>query len=99
MWIRSKGADTVLTCRVHPSAPQNRIEKVQDDQLIVRLNSPPVEGKANKALIKLLAKTLHLAPSRLTLLQGDKSRTKIIAVQGMTPEQVQDILGLPGNQE
>jgi len=80
---------------VHPSAPQNRIEKVQDDQLIVRLNSPPVEGKANKALIKLLAKTLHVAPSRLTLIQGDKSRTKVIAVQDMTPDQVQSALAIP----
>jgi hypothetical protein len=88
MWIRSKGGDTILTCRVHPNAPQNRIEKVQDDQLIVRLNSPPVEGKANKALIKLLAKTLHIAPSRLSLIQGDKSRTKVIVIENMTSEQV-----------
>jgi len=99
MWIRSKLGDTILTCRVHPNAPHNRIEKIQDDQLIVRLNSPPVEGKANKALIKLLAKTLHVAPSRLSLIQGDKSRTKVIAVQDMTPEQVQNMLRLPGIQE
>lgn len=98
MWIRSKGQDTILTCRVHPNAPRNRIERIQDDQLVVRLNSPPVEGQANKALLRLLAKTLHVAPSRLTLIQGDKSRTKIIAIQDITPEQVQDILGLPGNQ-
>ena len=99
MWIRSRGGETILTCRVHPNAPQNRIEKVQDDQLVVRLNSPPVEGKANKALLKLLAKTLHVAPSRLTLIQGDKSRTKVIAIQDITPEQVLDILDLPDNEE
>ncbi|HQP31387.1 MAG TPA: DUF167 domain-containing protein [Deltaproteobacteria bacterium] len=99
MWIRSRGEETILTCRVHPNAPQNRIEKVQDDQLVVRLNSPPVEGKANKALLKLLAKTLHVAPSRLTLIQGDKSRTKVIAIQDITPEQVLDILDLPDNEE
>ena len=99
MWIRSKLGDTILTCRVHPNAPHNRIEKIQDDQLIVRLNSPPVEGKANKALLKLLAKTLHVAPSRLTLIQGDKSRTKVIAIQDITPEQVLDILDLPDNEE
>jgi len=99
MWIRSRGEETILTCRVHPNAPRNRIEKIQDDQLVVRLNSPPVEGQANKALIKLLAKTLHVAPSRLSLIQGDKSRTKVIAVQGMSPEQIQDILGLADNQE
>ena len=98
MWIRSKGGDTILTCRVHPNAPQNRIEKIQDDHLVVRLNSPPVEGKANKALIKLLAKTLHLAPSRLTLIQGDKSRTKVIAIQDMTPEHILNILKLAGNE-
>ena len=99
MWIRSRGEETILTCRVHTNAPQNRIEKVQDDQLVVRLNSPPVEGKANKALLKLLAKTLHVAPSRLTLIQGDKSRTKVIAIQDITPEQVLDILDLPDNEE
>ena len=99
MWIRSKGGDTVLTCRVHPNAPRNRIEKVQDDQLTIRLNSPPVEGQANKALIKLIAKSLHIAPSRLSLIQGDRSRTKIIAIQDMTPEQILNIINLPGNED
>ena len=99
MWIRSKGGDTVLTCRVHPNAPRNRIEKVQDDQLTIRLNSPPVEGQANKALIKLIAKSLHIAPSRLSLIQGDRSRTKVIAIQDMTPEQILNIINLPGNED
>jgi len=99
MWIRSRGGETILTCRVQPNAPQNRIEKIQDDQLVVRLNASPVEGKANKALLKLLAKALHVAPSRLSLIQGDKSRTKVIAVQAMSPEQVQDLLGLPSNED
>ncbi|MEN6475173.1 MAG: DUF167 domain-containing protein [Syntrophaceae bacterium] len=99
MWIRSKGGDTVLTCRVYPNAPRNRIEKVQDDQLTIRLNSPPVEGQANKALIKLIAKSLHIAPSRLSLIQGDRSRTKVIAIQDMTPEQILNIINLPGNED
>lgn len=98
MWIRSKGGDTILTCRVHPNAPQNRIEKVQDDQLIVRLNSPPVEGKANKALIKLLAKTLHLAPSRITILQGETSRIKVLVIEDIKLEIVAERLGIQSQQ-
>jgi len=98
MWIRSKGGDTILTCRVHPNAPQNRIEKVQDDQLIVRLNSPPVEGKANKALIKLLAKTLHLAPSRITILQGETSRIKVQVIEDIKLEIVAERLGIQSQQ-
>jgi len=99
MWIRSKAGDTIITCRVHPNAPQNRIEGVKDDQLIVRLNSPPVDGKANKALTRLLAKTLHVAPSRLSFIQGEKSRTKVIGIQDMTPEQILVILSLPDDED
>ena len=90
MWIRSRGEETILSCRVHPNAPRNRIEKVQDDQLVVRLNSPPVEGKANKALIKLLAKTLHLAPSRLSIQAPSQLHPwEITARSGFSPSRVQ----------
>ena len=92
MWIRGKGDATLITCRVHPSAPRDAIEGVRDEHLAVRLASPPVEGKANKALIKCIAKALHVAPTRIMLLQGEKARIKVLSVAGIDPETVRACL-------
>lgn len=92
MWIRGKGDATLITCRVHPNAPRDAIEGVRDDRLAVRLASPPVEGKANKALVKYIAKTLHVAPTRITLIQGEKARIKVLSVAEIDPETVRACL-------
>lgn len=51
-------------------------------RLKVRVTAPPSEGAANAALIRLLAKTLGLAPSRLSLVQGAADRRKLVAAEG-----------------
>ncbi len=92
MWIRAKNDLTLITCRVYPNARQDALEEIRDEHLVVRLNSPPIEGRANKALIALLAKRLGLAKSRCTIVQGHKQRIKVVGVSGMTPEEVRKTL-------
>lgn len=97
MWIHTKGDATLITCRVHPGAPRDAIEGVRDDHLMVRLTSPPVEGKANKALVKLMSKLLHVPQGRISILQGEKSRIKVLAVTGTDPQTIRkQLAGYPG---
>lgn len=68
---------TVFTLRVTPRARRNSIV-VQDGVLRIHVTAPPEDGKANKVVLKLLAKALRVAPSRLTLMRGDTGRDKLV---------------------
>jgi len=65
-----------------------------DEVLVVRLTSPPVEGAANSALVKLISKKLGIAKGRIRIVSGEKSRKKILEVEGMNLNDLLD--GLSG---
>ena len=81
-----------LPLRVMPNARVNRVELTDDGSLRIRLQAPPVEGKANQALLRFLAKTLDVPRSSVLLLSGEHHRTKVIAVTGWRPEAVRERL-------
>jgi uncharacterized protein (TIGR00251 family) len=62
--------------RVHPRAKHDEITGVRDGQLQIRTTAPPTDGKAIKAVVKMLAKHLEVAPSKLSLLRGETHRNK-----------------------
>jgi len=62
--------------------------------ILVRLNSPPVEGAANQELIELLAKALRIAKGSISIIGGGHNRSKTVRVLGLTPEQVRNLLNL-----
>ncbi|HNY65906.1 MAG TPA: DUF167 domain-containing protein [Deltaproteobacteria bacterium] len=94
MWIRGDKDGTVLVCRVHPNARKDAIEGVREDQLGIRLNAPPVEGKANKALQKFLSGILGIAKTKIEIRAGETGRIKVLALKGITPEEVREKLGV-----
>lgn len=71
----------ILRVRVKPNAKQTRIQK-NDGEWVIALSVPPVEGKANQALIKVLAKELSIAKSRIRIKSGHTSRHKLVEVEG-----------------
>ena len=77
-----------LSVRVQPRASRNEVAGLVGDTLKIKLTAPPVEGEANDACLSFLAKLLDLAPSRLAIIQGDRSRTKLIRITGLTQEEV-----------
>ena len=88
---------TRLPIRVQPAAKANEIvgwiaDAHGGEVLKIRLRAPAIEGKANAALIELLAETLALRTRQITLERGDKSRDKIIHVEGMSPLQIQEMI-------
>ena len=82
-----------LPIRLTPGASADRIDGWDADAdgrpvLKVRVRARPVEGEANTALIKLLAKTLRVPKSSVSLDRGGQSRTKMIAVAGLTDDEL-----------
>jgi len=68
--------------RVQPGASKNEIVGVQEDALKIRINAPPVKGKANKALIDFLAEKLGVKRSQVEIISGHTSKIKKIKVVG-----------------
>jgi hypothetical protein len=77
-----------LHVRVIPNARRNEMSR-RDGELILRLNAPAIEGKANKAAIDFLAEYLQVPRSRVTLLSGEKSRHKIFEIVGLDVSDVE----------
>ena len=85
-----------LSVRVQPRASRNEVAGFVGETLKLRLTAPPVEGEANEACLALLAKLLDLAPSRLAIIQGERSRTKVIRITGLTKNEVHARLSRKG---
>ena len=69
--------------KVKPNSKQQKIEELVDGSLIVHLKSPPVDGKANEELIKLLAKKFDVSKSSIRIKSGTTSRQKVIEIDGI----------------
>ncbi|MGE0593709.1 MAG: DUF167 domain-containing protein [Vicinamibacterales bacterium] len=75
----------VLTVRVTPRASRSEILGARDGALRVRLTAPPVEGAANEALVSLLSERLGLARRAISVISGERGRTKRVLVAGVEP--------------
>ena len=65
--------DAHISVRLQPRASRDEITGLRDDGvLVVRVTAPPVDGRANDALCKLLAKRLDVAPSRVSVVRGER---------------------------
>ena len=69
---------------VQPRASRAKVQGVHDGALKVAITAPPVDGEANAALIKLLAKHFGVARSTVSLVAGERSRNKTVEFRGIT---------------
>lgn len=80
---------TIITVKLTPRSPHNEIAGIMENGMIkIRLNAPPVEGKANAALIKFLASLLGVSESSIEIISGATSHTKMISIFGIREEEV-----------
>jgi uncharacterized protein (TIGR00251 family) len=91
-FFRETGQGVRISVLIQPGAARDEILGPVEDRLKIRLTAPPQEGRANKALIKLLAKRLKAAPSRISILKGHKSRRKELLVEGLGLEEATRLL-------
>jgi len=83
-----------LAIRLTPRANRDAIVGEREGTLLVRVTAPPVDGAANEALIRLLAKQLHLAKGSVRIVSGGTSRTKSVEIEGLDAAEVRARLGL-----
>ncbi|MBW4663381.1 MAG: DUF167 domain-containing protein [Chroococcus sp. CMT-3BRIN-NPC107] len=66
--------------KVKPNSSQQKITEETDGSLTISLKSPPVDGKANEELVKLLAKKFNIPKSKITIKLGLSSRQKLVVI-------------------
>lgn len=81
---------TILPVRAQPGARRNEIRGEQDGLLKVCVTQAPEKGKANKALIALLSKSLGLRKSQIELVAGETSSQKRFLVRDVPPSELED---------
>lgn len=74
-------AATVLQVKAKPRAKTSSLEQAPDGTWIAKLKSPPVDGKANRELIALVAKHFHCPKSAVTIRAGTTGRTKLVSIR------------------
>ena len=75
-----------------PRAQRDEIAGERDGRLLVRVTAAPVEGAANVALCRLLAKRLGVARGRVSVMRGGSSRNKVVRVEGLSGPQLRAAL-------
>jgi len=94
MPFRTAAGGTEFEVWVQPRASRAEIAGIQEDAVKVRITAPPVEGEANAALVRFLAKKLGVSRGAVTLVRGQTGRRKTLRIHGLTPAEVRDKLGV-----
>jgi uncharacterized protein (TIGR00251 family) len=82
--IREAKDAVTFAIRVHPRARKSAITGTHGDALKLSLTAPPVEGRANEAVVEFFAQLLRLPRSSITIAAGESSRNKVVRISGMT---------------
>ena len=83
-WYHWEGDTLILSVSVQTRASRDEIGEPEGDYVKVRITAAPVEGKANKHLIRFLGNQFNVAPSHIRLLAGDAGRRKRLAIASPT---------------
>ncbi len=84
----------MLSVRTQPGSSRSRVVGEYGGRLKLAVTAAPEKGKANKAVIELLADTLHINESSIHIISGESSRDKRLLIEGLTPEDINSLLNL-----
>lgn len=77
-----------------PRASKSEIAGIEGDAVKVRVKAPPVEGKANEALIRFLADVLDVSRSQVEIVSGHASRKKVVRIRGVSTDRIEKALSI-----
>jgi hypothetical protein len=81
-----------IEIRLQPRGGRDAVVGERDGAVLIRISAPPVDGKANAALIAFVAKTLGVPKGSVTIIRGETSRSKAIRVEGRSSDDVRAAL-------
>lgn len=81
--VVSRTPRATVSIRVHPRARSEALAALRAGVLIVRVMAPPLDGRANDAACRLLARALGVRASDVTILRGERGRDKLVAIEGV----------------
>ena len=90
--VRESGVGVSFAVKVQPRARKNAIAGVLGDALKLAVTAPPVEGKANQAVIEFFAEFFAIPRSSVSIASGETSRNKVVRVNGISVQRVRDLL-------
>ena len=90
--IVTTNSGIILSVRTQPGSSKNRIIGEYGGRLKLAVTAAPEKGRANKAVIELLADTLHISESSIHIISGESSRDKRLMIKGLTPEDIKSLL-------
>ncbi len=91
-WIKFNDNSIDIRIYVQPRSSKNEIAGIHGDAIKIKITSPPVDGAANSLLIKFLSKKLGVSKSSISLVSGDKSRKKVVNIEGLTKDIAESLL-------
>jgi uncharacterized protein (TIGR00251 family) len=92
--VRDTAQGAQFALRVQPRARRNGFAGILGDAIKLAITAPPVDGKANQAVVEYLAGLFRVAKSSVVIVAGETGRNKQIAIRGITAEQVRRALDL-----
>ena len=85
-------AEARIEVRLRPRGHRDELIGVEDGVLQARVTAPPVDGKANRALCCLVAEKVGVAPSRVSVVRGERSRQKLLLIEGIDEARLRERL-------
>ncbi|MBX5443507.1 MAG: DUF167 domain-containing protein [Solirubrobacteraceae bacterium] len=82
----------LIAVRVQPRAKRTEVAGERDGAVVIRVNAPPVDGKANDALCRFVAKAVGVPRGAVTVARGESGRDKLLRVEGLDAEAVRAAL-------
>lgn len=97
---KTRAADVIITSmtdarirvRLQARARSDEVVGFRGGVLLARVSAPPVDGRANRAICRLIARRVGVAPSRVTIIRGERSREKLLRVHGVDQSALSDAL-------
>jgi uncharacterized protein (TIGR00251 family) len=87
-----QGDALTLSCHIQPKSSRDEIVGLYGDSVKIRITAPPVDGKANAHLIKILAKLFGVSKSAVTITSGKSGRTKVVRIED--PDKLPELLNI-----
>jgi uncharacterized protein (TIGR00251 family) len=93
--LTQDGDDVLVRVRAQPRAGSNAVGGVREGALIVRVTAPPEDGRANRAVCRVLAKAVGLPPTSVVIERGESARDKLVRMRDASVAAVQKRLPPP----